>query len=163
MRLIRWFDKNFEVFLMSVLLVVLTLIMFIQVIMRYGLNNSLTWAEEACRYLFVWFSCFSLAYCVSQNNHLRIDMLENAVPRPVRIVLETLSTVLQAFFAIMLIIGGPGLFLRAAANGQTSTSMHMPMQYVYVSLFVGSILMMLRIIEVTIKKLLAAAKRGEEA
>jgi TRAP-type C4-dicarboxylate transport system permease small subunit len=163
MKVIRWLDKNFEVFLMSVLLVVLTLIMFVQVIMRYGFNSSLTWAEEACRYLFVWFSCFSLGYCVSHNNHLRIDMVENAVPGPVRKFLQLLSTVLQAFFAIALIIGGPELCIRAATNGQTSTSMRMPMQYVYVSLFVGSILMALRILERTVKTILLAKKeRGEE-
>lgn len=163
MKIIRWLDKNFEVVLMSILLVILTLIMFFQVVMRYGLNNSLTWAEEACRYLFIWFSCFSLAYCVSQGNHLRIDMIYNIVSRPIQIFLETLSIALQSFFSIMLIIGGPELFLRAAANSQTSIAMRMPMQYVYVSLFVGSILMLLRIVETTIKKIAVLVKRGDEA
>lgn len=148
---------------MSILLVALTLIMFFQVVMRYGLNNSLTWAEEACRYLFIWFSCFSLAYCVSQGNHLRIDMLVTVVNRPVKIILESLSIVLQSFFAIMLIIGGPELIIRAAVNGQTSTAMRLPMQYVYVSLFVGAVFMMLRIIETTVKKILALVKRGEDS
>ena len=162
MKIIKWLDKNFEILLMSILLVVLTLIMFVAVIMRYGFNNSLTWAEEACRYLFVWFSCFSLAYCVSQGNHLRIDMVENAVPPPVKVVLNIVSIIFQGFFAIMLIIGGPELFLRAAANSQTSIAMRLPMQYVYVSLFIGAILMLIRIVEVTIKRIVTFVRREKE-
>lgn len=161
MKVVRWLDKNFELVLMAVLLVVMTGIMFLQVIMRYVLNNSLSWAEEACRYLFVWFTCFSLGYCVAYKNHLRIDILDNIVPRMTKNTLAVISTVLQAFFAVMLIVGGPELIMRATRNGQTSISMHMPMQYLYVSLLVGAILMVIRIIETTVKSLIEMKKGGD--
>lgn len=54
MKAIKWLDENFEEFIMIIFLILLTCIMMLQVVMRYFFHNPLSWAEEACRYSFVY-------------------------------------------------------------------------------------------------------------
>ena len=46
MRFLKWLDEHFEEYILSGLLVVISVVMMLQVIMRYVFNASLSWAEE---------------------------------------------------------------------------------------------------------------------
>ena len=46
-------NKLEEVFLVATL-AVCVVVSFVQVIARYVFNNSISWSEEGCKYLFVW-------------------------------------------------------------------------------------------------------------
>ena len=50
--MLKKIDNHLEDLLMVVLLCVMSLLIFVQVIMRYIFNNSLSWSEELARYLF---------------------------------------------------------------------------------------------------------------
>lgn len=54
MRIIRWLDRNLEVALMVVAMIVLIFVMGAQVVARKFLGASIDWSEELGRYLFVW-------------------------------------------------------------------------------------------------------------
>ena len=54
MRIVKWLDDNLEEFFMIILLITLTCVMMLQVVMRYVFKTPLSWAEEACRYCFVY-------------------------------------------------------------------------------------------------------------
>ena len=60
MRIIRWLDRNLEVALMVVAMIVLIFVMGAQVVARKFLGASIDWSEELGRYLFVWMGFLQL-------------------------------------------------------------------------------------------------------
>jgi len=54
MKSLARFFSSFETTLASVLVVVLTILLFVQIINRYVFQTSLVWVEEIARISFVW-------------------------------------------------------------------------------------------------------------
>lgn len=50
-KLIHWLDEYLEVSLCVALMSVMTVVIFVQVVMRYVFHNSLTWSEEFAKIL----------------------------------------------------------------------------------------------------------------
>lgn len=53
-KILKWLDDNAELYLCVFLMSFMTLVTFIQVVMRKVFNNSLSWSEELARYVFIW-------------------------------------------------------------------------------------------------------------
>ena len=56
-------------------LAVMVIVIFMQVVMRYIFNNSLSWSEEFARYLFVWFSWMGVSAGLKDGEHLKVELL----------------------------------------------------------------------------------------
>ena len=67
MKKLKWWEENFEGLLLSMMLTALTALVILQVIMRYFVNNPLTWSEELCRMLLVWSGFFSIGFCARKG------------------------------------------------------------------------------------------------
>jgi len=52
-KVLKWMDDNLEMSISIVLMSGMTVLIFIQVIMRYIFKNSLSWSEELARYLLI--------------------------------------------------------------------------------------------------------------
>ena len=55
MKVVSWMDEYLEAGLASLLLAVIVTLITVQVVMRYVMQNSLSWSEELTLWLFVWF------------------------------------------------------------------------------------------------------------
>ncbi|GAB5374649.1 MAG: hypothetical protein AcusKO_11110 [Acuticoccus sp.] len=68
----------------AALMLAITVITIAQVVARYGLNNSIVWAEELNRLLFVWLIVLGAAGA----DHMRIGLLADQprFRRPLRVV-----------------------------------------------------------------------------
>lgn len=164
MKIVRWLDKYFEESVMLVLLGTMLILMGLQVFMRYVLARSLSWPEEMIRFIFIWFVFIGMSYCVRENIHLRVDLLEIGVPRLKKALNVVQDLVFFAFCAYMIrpALAGIGMLMR---NGQTSPAMDIPMSLVYASLLLGFVLTMLRFVQKWYRQLRAAFGRapGQEA
>ena len=72
---------HLEEFFMIPLIFAMSIIIFIQVVMRYVFQSSLTWSEELARYMFVWLVYFSVSYTARREKHIRIDAAINLYPK----------------------------------------------------------------------------------
>lgn len=90
------------------MILLLTLVMLYEVILRYVFEAPTLWANEISLWLagFV-FLCAGL-YAMQQRSHIRIVLLYDVVPRWLQRVFDTISTVLIVTFAFFLIYGGYG-------------------------------------------------------
>ena len=87
---------HLEEWLIALLMGGATLIIFVAVIHRYAaglpipvvqdwlLALNLSWAQEACIYMFVWMAKFGAAYGVRTGIHVGVDVLINHLPERAR-------------------------------------------------------------------------------
>lgn len=66
--------------LIALLLAGMTLLTFLQVVLRYGFNSGLLWALEATTYMFGWLVLIGISYGVRVSAHIGIDMVIRLVP-----------------------------------------------------------------------------------
>ena len=72
-KILKFLNDYLEETICIILMSVMTIIIFIQVIMRYVMHNSLSWSEELARYCFIWLIYIGVAYGCKLMNHIKID------------------------------------------------------------------------------------------
>lgn len=68
----HWFEK-FEEGAISLLLVATTLLVFAEVVMRFGFNSGISWSQEATLHLSAWMVLFGASYGVKVGCHIGVD------------------------------------------------------------------------------------------
>lgn len=66
--------------LMVLCLVTMSVLVFANVVLRYGFNSSLIATEEIARYAFVWMTFLGGILAFARNRHVRMDLLVNNLP-----------------------------------------------------------------------------------
>jgi C4-dicarboxylate transporter DctQ subunit len=99
------FVHEFEETAIAVILGVMTLITFINVVLRYGFNTGLIWGLEAVTFLFAWLVLFGVSYAVKVTAHLGVDAVINLFDKPVRRVLALVAGIVCIIYAIFLMKG----------------------------------------------------------
>jgi TRAP-type C4-dicarboxylate transport system permease small subunit len=67
-------------FLMVVCLALMVVMVFGNVVLRYGFNSGLTVSEELSRWLFVWMTFLGSVVALRKHAHLGTDMLVSRLP-----------------------------------------------------------------------------------
>lgn len=147
MKLLKWLDQYFEETVMMIMLALLTAIMGYSVIMRYIFNDSLSWAEEISKYLFVWSAFLSTSLCLKRRSSIKIDMLLLALPGNIqRLLLFTGDAIMLVFFSYVL-KGAVDVTAGIYESGQTSPALMLPMYFVFASTVVGFALSIIRLLQ----------------
>ena len=72
-------EEYFEPVCIVILIASMTLLIFVQIILRV-FDASLPQAEEVARYLFVWAMYLSISYAIRDERHIRILFLIEQLP-----------------------------------------------------------------------------------
>ena len=156
------FMDHLEEYFMIPLIFAMSIIIFVQVIMRYVFQSSLVWSEELSRYLFVWLVYFSVSYTARREKHIRIDAAINIYPKNVRPYIEILSEVIVLAFACFIAVTGLTVYHKIAWSGQMSPAMRIPMQFVYAAPMVGMALTAIRQLQCIIRRVKNLKNQTEE-
>lgn len=104
------------------------LIVLLQVVFRYGFNNSLTWSEEVCRYLFAWLVFIGAALALRDKCHITVDLIGWA-PRRWQHWAQVLQHVLVlVFLGVVAVLGCRWVFHTA---GTHSPVLGLPVNWVF--------------------------------
>ena len=134
-------DKVLE-FICCTLLALMTILVTWQVVSRYVLNNPSTVTEELVLFSFVWMGVLGGAYLFGKNEHMAMtflfDKLSEKNQIKVRIFFEL---VIMAFAVFILVFGGWNM--SKLSMGQLSSSLQIPMGYIYLALPLSGITTMI--------------------
>lgn len=153
---IKWLDDYLEVSIGVAMMSFMTVIIFIQVIARYLLRNSLSWSEELARYLFIWIIYLGISYGCKLMKHIKIDACMALFPRKFRPYVELVGILIFLAFALYVAVTGFDLTMKQIPLGRRSPAMGLPMQYVYAAPAVGMALSSIRLVQavmIQVKKL----------
>ena len=87
-------------------LVLMTFIIGWQVFARYVLNASPAWSESAALLLMLYYIMLAAAVGVYENFHLGLKVLLDAVPTPIRTILEVINNSLIIIFGMAMLVNG---------------------------------------------------------
>lgn len=126
----------------AALLACLVVVLAWQVFSRYALSEPSSVTEEALRYGVIWVSLLGAAYATGQGSHLAVEILRDRISTHGQLRLDVLISLAFILFATSVLIYGGGRAVGIASH-QTSPVMKLPMSYVYLSLPVSGILIIL--------------------
>lgn len=164
-KLKMWWD-NFEENLLILILFVSLSIIFLQVVMRYVFQSSLSWSEELGRYLFIWLTWLGTGYAVRQKRHLRIEMLADLFPERGKLLLDILAMSIWCGFTIFLVLKGSTITSMVWRRGQHTAALEIPMAFAYASVPIGASLMCLRLLDEirkNVAKFISLSQKGGDA
>jgi len=99
------FIHTFEETAIAVLLGLMTLVTFINVVLRYGFNTSLIWGLEVTLILFAWLVLFGISYGFKVTSHLGVDAVTNLFPPAGRKALAIIAAFVCIAYALLLVKG----------------------------------------------------------
>src|SRR4028119_2000641 len=67
--------------LIALFLAIMVVLVFGNVVLRYGFNSGITVSEEVSRWLFVWLTFLGAIVALKEHGHLGTDMLVSRLPR----------------------------------------------------------------------------------
>ena len=142
--------------LSAIVLAAMVLCIVAQVTFRW-FGISLAWSVEMSQYLFVWMTFIAGYAGARKAQHIGVEMLQNALPSPVRRVMKFLSWGLAAFYYGLVFFYCVSLWPKLMM--QNTPMLKIPMAFVYLGMMIGLAMMALYYAFFAVQCLLA---KGEE-
>ena len=103
--LTRWVSKGLELFLV-VCLAIMAILVFANVVLRYGFDSGIAVSEELARLLFVWLIFLGAVLATRQHAHIAFNSFLAKRTPACRKILVAISSLLMVAGGIIFIIGG---------------------------------------------------------
>ena len=128
-------NKFFNIFfgIYKYFLILLTVIMFVivgaNVFSRFVLNNSLGWADELSRFIFIWISFLGAVIAYGTDDHVGLNFVIAKIPSArIQNIINLISDLL--ILAVVGIISYYGYIVSVSATN-VSPALYIPMTLVY--------------------------------
>ena len=123
------------------LLAAMSVIIFVNVALRYLTNQSLEWAEEVARHMMIWLTFLGAGPVLRYGGHIAVENLQDAMPRALAVATRAfVAALLFAFFGLMIWYGW--LYMNRAMFQLTAVT-QIPFGYIYAAMPVGGALLVL--------------------
>lgn len=114
--------ENTIIKIFEIIIIILTVSLFaivaMNVIRRYIFNNSIAWADELSRYIFVWVSIMAATLAYKDDEHMGLDILTSRIKsRRVKIIFN-----IFAQLAILLVLYAMVVHGKTVAFSATNVS-----------------------------------------
>ena len=114
------------------------------VFFRYVLNDSIVWAEEMARYLFVWITFVGGGLGVGRNIHVGVDSLVKILPAQLKQLVQICAELMIVVFVVALIYVGAQFAWFGMNAG--ALLLPIPMGVVYLAVPVGGAVMLANVL-----------------
>lgn len=153
-----------------VLMGLMVLVILLQVVFRYLLNDALPWSEEAARFMMLWMAGIAAPSAYRWGGFVAIDMVPEMLPRRVGAIL----TFVLLLVAMLVLVTAVQLGWKHVNSGWlfNSSSLKIPrsvwggegiqrikLAWMYLSMFVGVCLLVAVNIELTLRAFLTLFDR----
>lgn len=153
----KWCANNPVEVIASSLTIVLTLIVFFQVLFRYALHSPLDWSEELAMFLFQWCVYIGAAIAVRRGFHYHLDLLTKRLPVRLKEIAALLSSV--CVFITSYIMLYYGIKMMMMVHVQSYPVMKFSMAYGYLPIPIAGILILVYQLQIFIQQLKALRRR----
>lgn len=125
------------------LLSAMSVIVFLNVVMRYVTEASIPWSEEVSRHMMIWLTFLGSGLVLRSGGHIAIDNLQDSLSTRNARILRVIVFLLMVFFFGILFYYGCIYVSRTMM--QTTAATEIPFGYVYLAMPVGLALMLVHL------------------
>jgi TRAP-type C4-dicarboxylate transport system permease small subunit len=136
---------------------VMTVIIILQVFMRYLFLFSLSWSEEVARYLMIWGSFLGASLALKYGFHIGVEFVINRIPEKMRGWINLTAKLGVLLFLIYFTIGG--FRVSWAVRDQDSPALLFSMAYAYLSAPVGGVFMIIQLLSLLVEDWVKVRKK----
>lgn len=123
---IQGFLDRFEEIFMAAALAFMTVLTFIQVVLRYIFGTGWVWSLEATTYTFAWLVLIGMSYCVRERAHIAVDLLVTKLPAVTRRIVMLAAIGLCVVYCLLMIYGGAVFVDRLMTLGNNARDIPLP-------------------------------------
>lgn len=148
-----------EEYLTAALLAAMTLLTFVQVVLRYVFDSGLIWALETTTYLFGWLVLIGISIGIRTRSHLAVDLVSARLPPAGRQGIALVAVALSLLYAALMLYGSWTLIVQLRVFGSLAHDIPLPRWVLLSSLPLGFALLGLRILQAAIG-IIRGTRRG---
>jgi C4-dicarboxylate transporter DctQ subunit len=141
-------------------LLVVTAVLFVNVVLRYFFRSGLHWSDEFIRYFMIWISFIGISLGVREDKLMAVDLILNYSSPGQQRVIKFINNILGAVFGVLLCYYGIQSVGTMSGSAQVSPALEMPMYIFYIAIPLSGALMTLEFICGAIRSL--TAEHAEE-
>jgi TRAP-type C4-dicarboxylate transport system permease small subunit len=139
----------------------LCLLIMASVVARYIFNRPFLYVDEIASYLLVSLVFLGLAYTLKEGGHIRVEMLVDRLTRKAQSVLGKVTTSIAVVWALAILIGVIGLWLRYLTGGVRGYgTLQAPLWVPTLPLVIGGAFLLLQVLAEIIKAFQSNKNRG---
>lgn len=91
--------------IISLMLVAMTLLVFWEVVLRFGFGTGVSWGQEATLHLSAWFVLFGASYGLKVGAHIGVDAFVRLFPPVGQRILSGIAVLLCLFYCGLFLYG----------------------------------------------------------
>jgi C4-dicarboxylate transporter DctQ subunit len=133
--------------LIALILGVMTVLTFVQVVLRYVFNSGFIWQLEANFYLFSWLVMLGISYCVRVRAHIGVDAAVRLLPPGPRRAVGILVLLLALLYTVLMLYGSSEYLHRMYIINVEAEDIPLPTWLLSICLPLGFALLLIRLLE----------------
>ena len=146
------FLDEFENYFAQILLAFFVVLLFIQVVLRMTIGETLSWSEELSRFAFVWFVFLGASHGARVGAHSRVSVQFKTLPSKIRDVILAFADLLWIIFNLIIVYKGTMNVIGMIEFPYKSPTLGWSMAYIYAIIPFCFLTMTVRVIQVNYLK-----------
>ena len=160
------FINRAEEAVICILLVLTTLLVFIDVVMRFGFNSGFMWSQELTLHMSAWMVLFGASYGLKVGSHIGMDSFVKLFPRTGRRILTGIAAIMALGYCGLIFYGSWIYLKKMKLIGIELEDLPIPAWLAHGMLLVGFLFLIIRLIIILLSVITGKAdgfKHADEA
>lgn len=141
------FITKLEEGIISLLLAAMTLLVFVEVVMRFAFGIGIHWAQELTLLLSGWMVLFGVSYGIKVGSHIGVDALVKLFPEHVQRAVSIFAIVLCLIYSGLFLVGSWLYLEKLMLVGIELEDIPVPKWAANSIIFIGMLLLAVRLME----------------
>lgn len=133
--------------ILAILLAFMTLITFIQVVLRYAFNSGIVWSLEATTYAFAALVLIGMSYGVRTKTHIAVDLFTRRLPAKIERHVKLIAVLVCLVYALLMLYGSSIFVDRLFTLGNFARDISAPKWLLTATMPMGFTLLAFRFLE----------------
>ncbi|RCW69828.1 TRAP transporter small permease [Saliterribacillus persicus] len=144
-KILGTFDK-IEKTIVALGIFLTSVIIFVNVVLRYFFDSGFVWAEEAVRYIIIYIVMLGSSLAITKNEHIAVTLLETSNVKWFAHLVYGIQNIASLAFTVIITVLGIEIVESLHSTSQISPAMQIPMWWVYLVFPLSSLMMSVRLI-----------------